>query len=59
MQRPVSVYDLPALLFERFSTTVHFFVMTQVVLNFINIIQIFNINLLMYLKFETKSYKLF
>ena len=31
MQRPFSVHELPLLVFERFSTTVHYSVMTQMI----------------------------
>ena len=49
MQGPFSVHKLSPLAFKRFSATVHFFVMPQMILTFINLFQILNINLLMYL----------
>ena len=45
------VHDLPPLVFKRFSTILHFSVMTQMILALINTFQILNINLLMNLKF--------
>ena len=44
------VHELPPLVFKRFSTILHYSVMTQMILAFINTFQIFNINLLMNLK---------
>ena len=54
MQGPLSVHELPPLVFKRFSTTMHYYVMPQMILTFINLFQILNINLLMYLKFKLK-----
>ena len=45
------VHELPPLVFKRFSTTVHYSVMTQMILTYIKIFQILNVNLLTYLKF--------
>ena len=45
------VHDLPTLVFKRFSITLHYSVMIQKSLAFINTFQILNINLLMNLKF--------
>ena len=50
------MHDTALLVFIRFSTTMHYSVMTQMILTFINIFQILNINLLIYLNFQTKSY---
>ena len=45
------VHKLPPLDFKRFSTILHYSVMTQMILAFINTFQTLNINLLMNLKF--------
>ena len=45
------VHELSPLVFKIFSTTMHYTVMTKMILTFINIFQTLNINLLMYLKF--------
>ena len=50
-QRPFSVHELPPLVFKRFLITMHYSVMSQMILTFRNIFQISNINLLMYMKF--------
>ena len=39
------VHELPALVFNRFSATLHYSVMTQMILAFLNTVQILNINL--------------
>ena len=46
------LHELPPLVFKRFSTILHYSVMTQMSLAFINTFQILNINLLMKLKFK-------
>ena len=51
MQGPFSEHELSSLVFKRFSTTMHHYVMPQLILTFITLFQILNINLLMYLKF--------
>ena len=51
MQEPFLVHELSPLVYKRFSTTMHCSMMPQMILTFINIFQILNINLLMYLKF--------
>ena len=45
------VHELPPLVFKRFSTTLHYSVMIQIILAVINTFRILNINLLMNLKF--------
>ena len=45
------VHELPPLVFKRFSATLHYSVIIQMILAFINTVQILNINLLMNLKF--------
>ena len=44
------VHESPPLVFKQFSTILHYFVMTQMILAFINTFQILDINLLMNLK---------
>ena len=46
-----SVHELSPLVFKRFSITMNYSVMPQMILTFIHIFQILNIYLLMYLKF--------
>ena len=50
MQRPFTVHELPPLLFKRFSTIMHYSVMSQMILTSMNISQILKIDLLIYLK---------
>ena len=50
MQRPFSVHELSPLVFKRFSIIMHYFMMTQMILTFINTFQILNIKLLLYLE---------
>ena len=45
-----SVHELSSLDFKRFSTTMHYSVIPQMILTFINILQILNIYLFMHLK---------
>ena len=51
MQGPFLVHELSPLVFKRFSTSMYYYVMPQMILTFINMFQILNIDLLMYLKF--------
>ena len=51
MQRPFSVHKLPLLVLKDFQPTMHYSVMTHMILIAINIFQILNINLLKYLNF--------
>ena len=55
LKKYVSVFNeeafLPPLDFKRFSTILHYSVMTQMILAFINTFQILNINLLMNFEF--------
>ena len=44
------LHELPPLVFKRFSTILHYSVMTQIMLSFINTFQILNINVLMNFK---------
>ena len=37
MQMPFTVYELPSLLFKRFSTIIHYSLMLQMLITFINI----------------------
>ena len=50
------IHELPPLVCKRFSITLHYSVMIYMTLAFINIFQTLNINLLMNLKFVTRSY---
>ena len=54
----VEAFFVPELLlldFKQFSTILHYSVMTQMILAFINTFQILNVNLIMNLKFKTRS----
>ena len=50
MQRPFTLHELPPLPFKRFSTTLHYSVMSLIILTFINIFQNLKINLSINLK---------
>ena len=50
MQKPFTILELPPLLFKRFPTTMHYSVISQIILTFINVSQILKINLVIYLK---------
>ena len=54
MQRPFTKHELPLFLFRRFLIAMHYSVMLQRTLTFINIFQILKINLLIYLNVKLK-----